>query len=474
MNERAPASRSPAGQSPAGQPPMTIEALATAPDLLALHAAHPARYPFLLESAASGTPQARFNILFGFPRETIALDPRHCLGSNDNGNTLQRVDEFLPALDAAWQKEQLDPQQGSLPFLGGWFVYLGYELAGEIEPKLALDLPAELPVAAATRIPVAIIIEHASGKAWLVGEPGCDDELATARADIAAQTGFTPQALQVTDLAEEDPGIYTRAVERAIRYIIDGDVFQANLSRRWTAALPVATRHADVYAALRAANPGPFNGLASWGGKAVISSSPERLAEVRNGVVQTRPIAGTRPRGKDANEDAELTRELIAHPKERAEHVMLIDLERNDMGRVAVPGSVRVDEMMVLETYAHVHHIVSNIRADIRPGTTPGDVMAAVFPGGTITGCPKVRCMEIISELEASPRSAYTGSMGYLNRDGSFDLNILIRSMIRDGENLSFRAGAGIVADSVPQRELEETRAKARGLLVALGYDGEG
>ncbi|HHS83940.1 MAG TPA: aminodeoxychorismate synthase, component I, partial [Gammaproteobacteria bacterium] len=189
---------------------------------------------------------------------------------------------------------------------------------------------------------------------------------------------------------------------------------------------------------------------------------------VRDGIVETRPIAGTRPRDEVQVRDLANSSELIAHPKERAEHVMLIDLERNDLGRVCVPGSIEVNELMVLESFAHVHHIVSNVRGRLRPEVTPGEIIRALFPGGTITGCPKVRCMEIIAELEGVGRGAYTGSMGYLNRDGSMDLNILIRTMVVGDGRLSFRAGAGIVADSVPQRELEETRAKARGLLLAL------
>jgi anthranilate synthase component 1 len=189
---------------------------------------------------------------------------------------------------------------------------------------------------------------------------------------------------------------------------------------------------------------------------------------VRGDDASTRPIAGTRPRiGGD--DDAARLRELIGHPKERAEHVMLIDLERNDLGRVCVPGSVVVDELMTLESYAHVHHIVSNVRGTLRANVTPGAVIRAVFPGGTITGCPKVRTMEIIAELERVGRGAYTGALGYLNRGGDLDLNILIRSLTMQGNALRFRAGAGIVADSVAGQELDETRAKARGLLRALG-----
>ena len=192
---------------------------------------------------------------------------------------------------------------------------------------------------------------------------------------------------------------------------------------------------------------------------------------IRGDVVETRPIAGTRARF-EGDDDAARIGELVGHPKERAEHVMLVDLERNDLGRVCTPGSVEVDELMCVESYAHVHHIVSNVRGRLRDGSTPGEVIAAVFPGGTITGCPKVRCMQIIAELEGQGRGAYTGAMGWLNRDGDLDLNILIRSAEVEGHEARFRTGAGIVADSDPQRELDETRAKARGTLRALGVDG--
>ena len=170
--------------------------------------------------------------------------------------------------------------------------------------------------------------------------------------------------------------------------------------------------------------------------------------------------------------DARLAAELMRHPKERAEHVMLIDLERNDLGRICVPGSIHVDELMTLETYQHVHHIVSNVSGRLRPDVTPADVIRAVFPGGTITGCPKVRCMEILAEMEQQPRGAYTGSIGYINRSGDMDLNILIRTLQRTGEAVSFRAGGGIVADSEPEHELAETRAKAKGLLQVFVEDG--
>ena len=258
---------------------------------------------------------------------------------------------------------------------------------------------------------------------------------------------------------------------RIHEYLYAGDIFQVNLSRAWTARYATPPEPASLYAALRRANPAPFAGLFQQPGWAVASSSPERLVEVRGGRAQTRPIAGTRPR-LDGDDEFERIRELAAHPKERAEHVMLIDLERNDLGRVCVPGTVEVDELMVVESYTHVHHIVSNVRGRLRPGVTPGEVIAATFPGGTITGCPKVRCMEIIAELECAARGAYTGALGYLDRNGDLDLNILIRTLTLAGDQVSLRAGAGIVADSVAESELDETRAKARGLLRAMGVPG--
>ena len=193
-------------------------------------------------------------------------------------------------------------------------------------------------------------------------------------------------------------------------------------------------------------------------------------------IVETRPIAGTRPRDENQQSDEALAKELLSHPKEQAEHIMLIDLERNDLGRVCRPGTIEVNELMVLESWQHVHHIVSNVRGELDSNKSPVDVLRAVFPGGTITGCPKVRCMEILAEMEQQARGAYTGSLGYINNDGSMDFNILIRTMVREKEDdnnkITFRAGGGIVSDSVAEKELEETRAKAKGLLKIFHLDG--
>ena len=442
-----------------------IQRLSRYDDLLALHRALPARYPHLLESVAHHTPHARYDILFAFPGETLSLEAAALSGAGD----------FCTALDTHWRAARL-PAAGEtgLPFRGGWFVYLGYELAAQIEPRLHLPkTQGALPTAFFTRVPAALIRDHQNRSVYLVAEQGEEALLAQMQHDLsalAAAEEFAPP--RVTRIEEDPPRHFLAAVERIKRYVLEGDVFQVNLSRAWRAALAEGSDAAQVYAALRRQNPAPFAGLATWGNSTIVSSSPERLVRVRGDVVETRPIAGTRPRSAEAARDRDYSRELLAHPKERAEHIMLIDLERNDLGRVCLPGSVRVDELMGLESFAHVHHIVSNVRGIKRPEVTPGEIIRAVFPGGTITGCPKVRCMEIIAELEGAPRGPYTGAMGYLNRDGGLDLNILIRTLVVEGARLNFRAGAGIVADSEAEAELAETRAKARGLLLALGAAG--
>jgi anthranilate synthase component 1 len=270
-------------------------------------------------------------------------------------------------------------------------------------------------------------------------------------------------------LQEEDPARFRDAVLHAKAHIEAGDIYQANLSREWRLETGDGVDLPALYENLRHCNPAPFAAWARFADLDVLSSSPERLVRVHDGRIEARPIAGTRPRSRRAGGDSVETEAMLTNAKERAEHVMLIDLERNDLGRVCRAGSVRVSEFMIAESYQHVHHIVSNVEGELLDGITPAQVIRAVFPGGTITGCPKVRCMQIIGDIEGQPRGAYTGSLGYLNRDGSLDLNILIRSFQQRAGILSLRAGAGIVADSDWERELAETRAKARGLLSALG-----
>ena len=446
--------------------------LPAVPDLAQLQRSFPQRWPAFLQSAARGV-RAGTDLLFASDGRFIHLDSNGILDSDgfETGGG-----DFASALRLAWQRERADRSHAvSLPFFGGWFLYFSYEYSAWIEPRLAAVTPAPFPgqpVALALRCPAAIIVNHAEGHAELVGEAGTSALLDAIETEIASVAGHTPpqDPAQPIALIEDDPQKFIEGVSRVHEYLRAGDVFQVNLSRGWQGQARGPIDPFALYAALSRSNPAPFAGHLHWRDFDVLSSSPERLLEIRSGRIQTRPIAGTRPRAADAAGDAALSRELLAHPKERAEHVMLIDLERNDLGRVCAPGSVEVDEFMVLESYAHVHHIVSNVRGRLRAGITPDQALHALFPGGTITGCPKVRCMEIIAELEREPRGAYTGSMGYLDHSGDMDLNILIRSIWVQGDRLGFRAGSGLVVDSVAEAELAETRAKARGLLRALDF----
>ncbi len=455
---------------------MPLLALPADTDLLALHRRAPARYPLLMESAAAGTPQGRYDLLLVADGSGLRLDADGITRMLDGAAAVADSvgTPFLQALDATWRAARAaDPHDGEIdaalrwPFRGGWALLLDYELGAQIEP--VLDLPARrdgLPSALALRCPAVVLRDHVSGECVALAEPGAEYLLEAIVADMAAPLLPLPvwQPPQVLD--EDAPGQFVAGVERVLTHLHAGDVFQANLSRGWHARFAEAPDPAQLYARLRAANPAPFAGLFSHSGRTVVSSSPERLVSVQGDLVQTRPIAGTRPRFAGDDDGARI-RELVGHPKERAEHVMLIDLERNDLGRICAPGSVEVDELMTVESYAHVHHIVSNVRGRLRAGTTPGEVIAATFPGGTITGCPKVRCMQIVAAIEGRARGAYTGAFGWLGLDGDMDLNILIRSAEVHGCELAFRTGAGIVVDSDPQRELDETRAKARGLLKA-------
>ena len=438
-------------------------------DLVELQRLDPASYPHLLQSTAHG----RYDILFAFPGDSLVLDAAGNL--QGAGNRTAGTGDFLEALDGWWREIRTVAGSDGLPFSGGWFLYLGYELAAQIEPRLRLPAAmVVLPVAIATRFRSAVIHDHRRNATWIVAEPGQQELVQRIATDVDALSSRASRAVPanpVVNVAEPESSVYTRALARILDYIREGDVFQVNLSRQWEIDFDHPVDPAGTYRQLCIHNPAPFSGLSRLGDSAIISSSPERLVAVRNGLVETRPIAGTRPRSLSGAVDRAYSSELLVHPKERAEHIMLIDLERNDLGRICVPGSIEVNELMALESYAHVHHIVSNIRGRLQTGVTPGQVIRAVFPGGTITGCPKVRCMEIIAELEQAPRGAYTGSMGYLNRDGSMDLNILIRTMITHAGRITLRAGAGIVADSIAAAELAETRAKARGLLHALGLD---
>ncbi len=429
------------------------------------------RYPAFFDSAAEG-PLARYSLLAGVPRAALFRDADGRLAGE--GMT-PGAGGFLDNLERWFRAESTSAAAhagNTLPFTGGWFVYLGYEIAAEIEPTLKLPR-ADMPYSAfALRVENLVVHEHASDKVYAVSQYGDADAHAGLIADLqdadlhpVAAAGDPPV---LSSLEEEPAELFLARVRAAHEHIAAGDIYQANLSRRWRLTLRDHTSAGQVYAALRRANPAPFAASVQFHGMSLFSSSPERLLAITGRGISTRPIAGTRARQGSAEQDRVDTEALVAHPKERAEHIMLIDLERNDLGRVCEAGSVTVDEYMVTESYAHVHHIVSNVRGRLRADRSPIDALRALFPGGTITGCPKVRCMQIIAALEGEGRGAYTGSLGWLGSDGDADFNILIRTLTMRGAVIELRAGAGIVADSIPERELEETRAKARGLLRAF------
>ena len=443
------------------------------PNLAGLSAVFPNQFPYLLESTARGVLGSHSLLLF-------AGDELLVLPANGGVSGPGTGDSFFERLESWYQSERtgcgetIEEGNTVIPFTGGWFVYLGYEMAAEVENTL--DLPSNqtgMPDAIAHRCHGAIIVFHD------LQDPARDRSVAVAESsevltqivscvDQRAVHARNTKVVELSALDEEDSERYKAAVSRIHDYLLAGEVFQVNISRSWSGAFCADVDPVALYHSLCHSNPAPFAGLLRWRDSVMLSSSPERLVQIRNSNIQTRPIAGTRPRGADINQDRALSDELINNLKERAEHIMLIDLERNDLGRVCKSGTVEVNELMVVESFAHVHHLVSNVRGELLPNASPIDAIKAVFPGGTITGCPKVRCMEIIAELEGEGRGYYTGSMGYLGRDGSMDLNILIRSMLVQGSHFVFRTGGGIVADSLPDHEVRETRDKARGMLMAV------
>jgi anthranilate synthase component 1 len=453
---------------------LQVREIAATPALLrSLAASQPQLFPALFDSAALG-PLGRYSVLAAAPSASLLLrgDGRlECRGVSLAGA------DFLGALDQWWLSEppaSSGADSARLPFRGGWIVYLAYETADRIEPGLHLPaLAPEAVCAMAIRIPAALVYDHGAERCSLAVEAGAEGAALqierALREPLAAHANPAQSALDSGAILEQDPSSFRDAVLRAQDHIAAGDIYQANLSRGWQVALSGDADPGALYERLRGANPAPFAAYVTLPDMKVLSSSPERLVRVQAGLIETRPIAGTRARRGTPASDASEREELLANAKERAEHVMLIDLERNDLGRICVAGSVEVNEFMVTESYPHLHHIVSNVRGRLRTGVTPGETLRAVFPGGTITGCPKYRCMQLIGELEGEARGAYTGSIGYLNLDGDMDFNILIRTATLSGQVLRFRTGAGIVADSDWSRELAETRTKAEGLLRAFG-----
>ena len=430
----------------------------------------------------------------------VCIEPYLCLKVTDEGIEIdvegrKTVSQRPPLarlreLIDSYRQETID---GLPPFQGGAAGLLTYDFVHYIEklPRAAKD-DLGVPYAHFYMFDRVVSFDHLARRAWVIVCPGArenalgyselvkteDDLLGEAKENldricrrlegpaVTTSSSNLPSApIVIAQDVEKDA--YMSIVRKVKDYIASGDIFQANLSLRVSA--PLGGRDPwRLYEILREINPSPFACFGDFRDYQIVSSSPERLVRVRDGKVDTRPIAGTRPRGRDGREDELMRAELLLSDKERAEHIMLIDLERNDLGRVCAYGSIGVDELMVTEDYSHVIHIVSNVKGLLAAGKDCFDVIRAVFPGGTITGVPKVRCMEIIDELETMRRGPYTGSMGYIGFGGAMDMNIIIRTFLIAKDSAYIQAGAGIVADSDPEREYYESLKKAEALIRTL------
>lgn len=456
--------------------------------------ASPSQPSFLLDSGKGTDGGARYSFLGSSPFSVLTRrEGQVCLRSSE-ARECPSSDPF-ENLCRLFDGPQIEPLPGLPPFWGGVVGYLSYDLVRSFEtlPSLAKDdLP--IPHLQFGLYDLVTAIDHQTDRLQIIfcppmerflGEPREKlyreglDRLAEWKAKLSTQPSPLADLPSLDHMAfhpDQTREAYLDRVRRCQEYIAAGDIYQANLSHRFTLQPPGSyndgtdrqTYEQELYRRLQAVNPSPFSGLLHFDGVTLISSSPERLVRLQHRQADTRPIAGTRPRGLDARDDQRLIDELLANEKERAEHLMLVDLERNDLGRVCRFGSVEVDEFMGIEQYSHVSHIVSNISGTLKPDATPFDLIRALFPGGTITGVPKIRCMEIIEELEPVRRGPYTGSLGYIGWNGDLDLNIIIRTLVWCAGKGYLQVGAGIVADSDPAKEYEETIQKAQAFFSAL------
>jgi anthranilate synthase component 1 len=451
------------------------------------------RYTFLLESVVGGERFGRYSFI-GLPAKVRIRVSGTDVEVEDQGGVIERHEgNPLAFLRAFLARFRAAPQPGLPRFCGGLAGYFGYDTVRHIEPRLARHAPSDrgalgdLPDMLLLLTDELAVIDNLAGKIYLIvyADPATADAWRRAQerlhelrrklrtpADIPYQTATAVTRAQ-SELGEE---AFEAAVRRAKDYIAAGDIMQVVLSQRMQ--LPFAASPLSLYRALRSLNPSPYMFYYDLGDFHVVGASPEILVRKEASTVTLRPIAGTRPRGATREADERLAHELSNDPKELAEHVMLLDLGRNDVGHVATIGSVRVTEQMTIERYSHVMHIVSNVEGNLAPGTTSFDVLAASFPAGTVSGAPKVRAMEIVDELEPTPRGVYAGAVGYISFQDDMDLAIAIRTaVVRDGV-LYVQVGAGIVHDSIPEAEWQETLNKARAVLraaeiVQLGLDAD-
>ncbi len=442
-------------------------------------------YTYLFESVQGGEKWGRYSIIGMACATRLKVSGRRVIVEVD-GRVEQEVDCDDPlAFIEEWLAGFRVAEADCLPkFHGGLVGYFGYDTIRYVEPRLAecpnpdkhgtpdilLMLSDELVVFdnLSSRMYLVVHVEPDGDAAWHAGQARLDaleQRLRTGAPELESRPAATPVREQdfTSEFTREG---FEAAVERARQYIIDGDAMQIVLSQRLS--VPYGATPIDLYRALRSLNPSPYLFFLDLGDHQVVGSSPEILVRLEDGVVTVRPIAGTRPRGRTPEADLELEADLLADPKELAEHLMLIDLGRNDAGRVSEIGSVRLTEKMIVERYSHVMHIVSNVEGRIRPGLSAFDVLRATFPAGTVSGAPKIRAMEIIDELEPVKRGIYSGAVGYISWSGNMDTAIAIRTaVIKDGR-LYIQAGAGIVYDSVPEREWAETMDKGRAIFRAV------
>jgi anthranilate/para-aminobenzoate synthase component I len=438
---------------------------------------------FLLESGKGPIETAQFSI-FGCSSSRILRIYGEKANLFKNGileTQFNRVDEALKLLNFDQSTVDYLPH-----FWGGWIGFVGYEASALFE-DIPLNSSQNIPDICFMEVEHLFVYDHKNQilKFILSEEKKIKDtdyedfswKIKSIWKDvhrILEKNYFSPATSEeklVTSAPLKtcsDKSEYMQKVDLAKAYICEGDIYQANISQKFVT--PFDKNPLVLYQNLRKVNPSPFSGFIKFDDLSLVSSSPERLIKISGDKIESRPIAGTCPRSDVAEKDEFLTTELLLNDKERAEHLMLVDLERNDLGRICKAGTVKVTDFMLLEKYSHVSHIVSNISGCLLPNRSVFEILKAVFPGGTITGCPKIRCMEIINELETVQRGPYSGSFGYIGYAPYMDLNIIIRSIVINNGNASFHVGAGIVADSVPEKEYQETLDKAAAMIKALEY----
>lgn len=443
-----------------------------------------APYSYLFESVQGGEKWGRYSII-GLPcRERLKVFDRDIIIEKD-GAVIERITVADPlAYIAEYQQRFLVEEHASLPrFTGGLVGYFGYETIRYIEPRLDKDNKPDALATPDILLMVSeevVVFDNLGGKLYIIVHVDADSASAAAAGERRLQAienalrnkpiDISPHETRCVKESDFVSGFgeqgYKDAVNKAREYIIDGDIMQVVLSQRLT--IEYRARPIELYRALRSLNPSPYMYYLDLGDHQVVGSSPEILVRLEDKKITVRPIAGTRPRGSDESQDMALEKELLADPKELAEHLMLIDLGRNDAGRVSQIGSVKLTEKMQVERYSHVMHIVSNVTGELKPDHDAMDVLRATFPAGTVSGAPKIRAMEIINELEPVKRGVYSGAIGYLSWNGNMDTAIAIRTaVIKDGQ-LSIQAGAGIVYDSIAQNEWDETMNKARAIFRAV------